>query len=94
MCCSTDHQTIELFHHESLILGDKNNLKSSLKSASPQERSKVILDSIEKEVVFHHQGEGTDAMQALLGKCVFLLLTANRYKGDDISVNYRWETCV
>lgn len=45
-------------------------------------------------MVFHHQGEGNDTMQALRGKCVFLLLTANIYKGDGISVNYGWETCV
>lgn len=96
MCGSTDHQTIELFQYESLILDDKNNLKSTLKSASPQERNKVILDSVETRKIsgFSSSGEGTDTMQALLGKCVLLLLTANRYKVDDISVNYRWQVCL
>lgn len=92
MLASTDHQTIELFQHESQILDNKNNRKSSLKSASPQEISKIILDSI--ETMKRSQAEGTEAMQASLGKCVFLLLTASRYKVDDISVNYRWQICV
>lgn len=33
------------------------------------------METVEKNLVFHHQGEGAGAIQALVGKCVFLLLS-------------------
>lgn len=57
-----------------------------------------MLDCMEtmKKKCFFHQGEDTDAIQALLGKCVLLLLTANRAlcKDDNILVSYKWQTSV